>query len=116
MMTRGQANTSTSQSHHQLKDPVISRQNVRILKLVSVLQQGDLGLDKAENPSIRNLITGKVFAKEVCEQVVSCEEKGQKIYEAMIEERLKPNSVVKVFDPVKKLLLNTLKKPEKLTT
>ena len=113
MMTRGQANTSTSQSHHQLKDPVISRQNVRILKLVSVLQQGDLGLDKAENPSIRNLITGKVFAKEVCEQVVSCEEKGQKIYEAMIEERLKPNSVVKVFDPVKKLLLNTLKKASK---
>ena len=84
--------------------------------MVSVLQQGDLGLDKAENPSIRNLITGKVFAKEVCEQVVSCEVKGKKIYEAMIEERLKPNSVVKVFDPVKKLLLNTLKKPAKLTT
>ena len=44
--------------------------------------------------------------------MVSCEEKGQKIYEAMIEERLKPNSVVKVFDPVKKLLLNTLKKSQ----
>ena len=45
--------------------------------------------------------------------MVSCEEKGQKIYEAMIEERLKPNSVVKLFDPVKKLLLNTLKKASK---
>ena len=63
------------QRHHQLKKPIIDRQNTRILNLVQILLKSDLELEKS-NGAIQNIMTGKVFSKETCEQVVSCEKVG----------------------------------------
>ena len=80
LLEKGNAKSCSTTLHHQLRKPVIDRQNIRILNLVKVLLKSDLKLEKPTG-FIRNIMTGKVFTKETCEQVVSCEKVGQQIYE-----------------------------------
>ena len=113
MMKKGKCNKYKSEKHHQLQKTAIERQNNRIIKLLDVLQKQDLSLDKVENKLIKNLISGRVFSTETCTDIINCEKTGQEIYENMIKERLHPESTTKVFDPVKKFLLNVFKNAAK---
>lgn len=96
-----------------MSKPHVDRQNDRILKLLPVLQQHDLGLEKEECSSIKNLVTGKVFDIDVAQAVVNCERIGSEIYDQMVKERLQPESSVAVFDPIKKVQLKTFKCQQK---
>ena len=73
MLEQGQVNKRSNRIHHQLGKPYVDRQNDRILKLLTLLQQHDLGLTKEECSSIKNLVTDKVFEADVAQTVVNCQ-------------------------------------------
>ena len=51
-----------------------------------------------------NMVTGQVFPDEIFTSLIECEKVGQKLYEDFIVERLKPDSNVSIFAPLKKVL------------
>ena len=72
-----------------------------------ILLEHDLGLEKEECSTIKNLVTDKIFDEDFTKAVVNCERTGSKIYEAMVKERLQPGSTVGVFDSIMKVQLWT---------
>ena len=110
------ATKATKMRHHQLKDPVIELQGQRVQSLISILQNCELSLGSDENSTIKNLVTGKVFPKETCDEIVRSEEIGKAKYREIIEERLRPGSAVKAFESVKKVQLKTFKRSSMNTT
>ena len=68
LLEKGNAKSCSSTLHHELKKPVIDRHNMRILSLVKALLKSDLELEKSTG-FIRNIMTGKIFTKEACDQV-----------------------------------------------
>ena len=92
LLTQAHTTRSTGKNHHQLSKSYKDRQSTRVLTLLQVLQQHELGLDLDECKSIRNMATDQIFSEEVSRQVCSCEHIGSKIYDEQVKERLQPDS------------------------
>ena len=101
------ASSSTHLKHHQFTKVYTERQNKKVITFLEVMDAHNINFD-SDQCLIRNLVTDQVFPENVCNDVVNCELTGTKLYEEFIKERLKPDSTVNLFAPVKKVKIKPL--------
>ena len=106
--TVGGRESLVRKKHHQLTNYFTERQNMNVSSLLSVLEKN---LSFRVDCPFLNFITGQIFTDEVYTSVTSFEETGKKLVEEFIQNRLKPNSSVSIFAPLKKAKLKLVRQP-----
>ena len=94
-------------THHQLTPSFLSTQRKKIERLQPILSDNSYLFADEDDKSIYNIITKAVVPDRFFPDIVLCESIGERCYEMFVEERMKPESTVSIWDPLKKLKLGT---------
>ena len=93
----GGAKKSGTNKNHQFSTAYTNRQNIKVASLCNILEKHGLDIDETDATPITNVVTGQVFCDKICRDVTRSE-----LYEVFEKERLKEDSKVGLFDPLKK--------------
>ena len=113
MAIKGGINQATIITHHQLNNPYTQRQNKKVSSLLEVFERFHGLFDESNEGPIRNMITGQLFSDDICDDILKVETIGKKMYKDFIGERMKPDSTINIFDPLKKASIKTFKSANK---
>ena len=114
MKKEGGMSESDKKIHHQLGKAYTKRQNKWVVSLLKTFKHHKVTL--LEDTPFRNIVTGQVFSDEIYNDLIGAYEKGQELYKTFVDERLKPESTVGIFAPIKKLKMKTCKQGNKAAT
>ena len=95
----GQITKNPTWKHHQFNNAYIRRHNACIKSLLPVLES-HVSFAETSLP-LTNIITDQIFSEDISKDMLSFEPTGMRVYNELIEERLKPNSTKSINNPKK---------------
>ena len=114
MMKAGGHSDGNPKSHHQLGDAYTKKQNRWVTSLLQLFQKQKVSLsNNEEGNSFYNFVTGQVFSDTIYNDLIGAYETGKMLYRTFAEQRLKPDSKISVFAPVKRSGVKTCKSANK---
>ena len=114
MMNAGGNADENSNRHHQLNNAYTSKQNQWVTSLLRLFEKQKVSLSTNEKDAVfYNIMTGQVFSQAIYEDLIGAYGKRIELVRSFADERLKPESVVGIFAPLKKSKLKNCKSANK---
>ena len=93
---------TSSNNHHQNNDSFLSSQQRNVKAITDMLLSHELSFDAEVDHTLYNIITDAIVPANAVQQIINTEGIGQVGYEQFVEDHLKVNSKIPIWDPMKK--------------
>ena len=114
MVNAGGYDNGNSKQHHQLNNSYTSKQNEWVVSLLRLFEKQNVSLSTNEkDTAFYNIMTGQIFSQAIYDDLIGAYNKGVKLVKMFAAERLKPNSKVGIFAPLKKAKVKNCKSANK---